>query len=663
MSGSNPRKYDGVMISSTFEDLEEHRAQLIRALKRQQLFPAAMEHATLNAGYDLVSSSLQMVRESSAYIGLIGHRYGNVPDTDNPEGVSLTRLEFEEAQKLGRPTLIFIMGCDYDIKQRDLETDPDKLDKLRDFKERAKQGRIYEEFNNPEEFTEKAIHAVADLRRLLDAELTGAENDDRQPLQTDESDRIPDEYSTPAPKNADAANGDVNSRVCALRISLSEIHPALLRNRGKLAEDLLQTSPGSIEDDLIGSLLATVDALKRRKRAVEAICAFSPNPPRSIASTEDFAAALLTDHVLKYQEMGLLKWFIRETSRVEPGSGTGTGNEQRVWAEIADRYLNQGSPEYQPDLQALVHSAIRSALEDSPNRLYPFFQLLWPIVSDLPEVIDKFVEFLKETKHELGDAVRPALLEKLNVLEGQGERLARSDDSTQFNPDLIQVPADENFGYSFEAMRTPITNLQYRFLCGNDRDEALGLNNPYLLGPWEWKDGGKDRYPLVAAEIGAILESCEYTAAKPDHVWRVPTVAEWLRLAGCEDNPYPWGTDAPEEDHANLNFGGALRIRSVGSYPRGRSPHGADDCCGNIHEIAWLHRRQLIPHDSRLLGGSFLTRSEQSHSSCRRLRILSKRDPDPRQNVGLRLVRVPQSAVDQRWEVVEKLSETLDSES
>src|SRR5690349_21539616 len=105
-----PRQYHGVMISSTFTDLEEHRAALIKALKGQGLTDIAMENDSAKADLDVIDSSLQMVRDSSAYIGIIGRKYGQTPKCPNrnPGNVSISELEFNEAQRLGRPILLFI---------------------------------------------------------------------------------------------------------------------------------------------------------------------------------------------------------------------------------------------------------------------------------------------------------------------------------------------------------------------------------------------------------------------------------------------------------------------------------------------------------------------------------------------------------------------------
>jgi hypothetical protein len=172
-----PRLIPGIMLSSTFTDLEKHRAALIGALKGQELTDIPMENDTAKADVDLIDSSLQMVQRASAYIGIISRKYGQTPQDPNrnPNELSITELEFNEAQRLDRPILLFIMGPDHPLKEADFETDPVKREKLNAFRERAKQmkpgspvHRVYAAFNSLEEFTQKAIHAAAGLRRYLD---------------------------------------------------------------------------------------------------------------------------------------------------------------------------------------------------------------------------------------------------------------------------------------------------------------------------------------------------------------------------------------------------------------------------------------------------------------------------------------------------------------
>src|SRR4051812_43778852 len=123
---SEPVSYKGVMVSSTFTDLVQHRKALIKAINGQKLKAISMESDAALPAIDLIDSSLQMVRDASAYIGVISHKYGQTPECPerNPNRRSITELEFNEARRLGRPILLFIMGEDHEVKKGGVETDP-----------------------------------------------------------------------------------------------------------------------------------------------------------------------------------------------------------------------------------------------------------------------------------------------------------------------------------------------------------------------------------------------------------------------------------------------------------------------------------------------------------------------------------------------------------
>ncbi len=181
-----PRQYPGVMVSSTFRDLERHRAALIKAIEAHGMHAVAMEQDAALPDVTVIDSSLRKVRDAAAYIGLISHRYGQVPDSmdSNPEGLSLTELEFREARRLERPILIFIMGTDHDVKLGAVERDPEKIRKLEAFREEVKRStaesrvqRVYKEFNSLREFEIAAMQSVAELGRFLDASFRPASSE------------------------------------------------------------------------------------------------------------------------------------------------------------------------------------------------------------------------------------------------------------------------------------------------------------------------------------------------------------------------------------------------------------------------------------------------------------------------------------------------------
>jgi hypothetical protein len=171
-----PRHYLGVTVSSTFADLKKHRVAVIKAIKAHGLTDVAMENDSAKL-LDVIDSSLQMVRDGSAYIGVISKKYGQTPKCPkrNPDGLSITELEFNEALRLGRPILLFIIGKGHLLLEEDIEADLAKKRKLDAFRERAKQmkpdspvHRVYATFDSLEEFKDKVSPSIAELRRHLD---------------------------------------------------------------------------------------------------------------------------------------------------------------------------------------------------------------------------------------------------------------------------------------------------------------------------------------------------------------------------------------------------------------------------------------------------------------------------------------------------------------
>ncbi|NQV26909.1 MAG: DUF4062 domain-containing protein [Rhodopirellula sp.] len=171
-----PHQFLGVTVSSTFTDLKEHRAALIQAINGLHLHPVVMENDAAKP-VDVIESSLQMVRQGAAYIGIIGKKYGQVPKCAkrNPENLSITELEFNAAVELGRPILLFIMGKDHLVREDDIEMNAAKKRKLKSFTERAKKmseessvHRIYAAFDSLADFTKKIGPSLAELRLHLD---------------------------------------------------------------------------------------------------------------------------------------------------------------------------------------------------------------------------------------------------------------------------------------------------------------------------------------------------------------------------------------------------------------------------------------------------------------------------------------------------------------
>jgi hypothetical protein len=124
-----------VYISSAYEDLKDHRRAAADSLR--------------NCGYNVDAMEKYLARDdrpkaaceadaasSDIYVGIVAWRYGHVPTEDNPEGRSITELEYLAAAK--KPRLIFLLADDFPWPSslRDAEQQPDEGKRIRELRNR-----------------------------------------------------------------------------------------------------------------------------------------------------------------------------------------------------------------------------------------------------------------------------------------------------------------------------------------------------------------------------------------------------------------------------------------------------------------------------------------------------------------------------------------------
>ena len=85
-----------IYLSSTYEDLKDHRRTVFDKLRQSGYQVIAMEDYVARDERP-VEACLSDVAASDVYIGIFGLRYGYVPDEGNPDGLSITELEFRQA--------------------------------------------------------------------------------------------------------------------------------------------------------------------------------------------------------------------------------------------------------------------------------------------------------------------------------------------------------------------------------------------------------------------------------------------------------------------------------------------------------------------------------------------------------------------------------------
>ncbi|HET9963080.1 MAG TPA: DUF4062 domain-containing protein [Nitrospiraceae bacterium] len=102
-----------IYISSTYQDLSDHRSAVDRTLRRMGHDMIGMEQYVAEGNKPL-ERCLTDVRLADLYVVIVAWRYGYVPPEQPASGtLSITELEYEEAKKPpGKPILAFLLDPD-----------------------------------------------------------------------------------------------------------------------------------------------------------------------------------------------------------------------------------------------------------------------------------------------------------------------------------------------------------------------------------------------------------------------------------------------------------------------------------------------------------------------------------------------------------------------
>lgn len=92
-----------VFISSTFEDLQEERKEVMQALLELDCIPSGMELFPAS-NEDQWSLIKRIIDDCDYYLLIIGGRYGSI----NSDGISYTQMEFEYALEINKPIISFL---------------------------------------------------------------------------------------------------------------------------------------------------------------------------------------------------------------------------------------------------------------------------------------------------------------------------------------------------------------------------------------------------------------------------------------------------------------------------------------------------------------------------------------------------------------------------
>lgn len=150
-----------VFISSTYEDLKQHRAKLWDTISQYDVDIRGMEQFGARKSTPL-ETCLAEVEQSDIYIGIVALRLGSI---DEKSGKSFTQLEYERARKLDKEILIYFLDKRNGLVTPKFIDFGENHEKLNAFKTTLRKRHTIDTFVDENDLSDK-------LKRKLDDILT-----------------------------------------------------------------------------------------------------------------------------------------------------------------------------------------------------------------------------------------------------------------------------------------------------------------------------------------------------------------------------------------------------------------------------------------------------------------------------------------------------------
>jgi hypothetical protein len=155
-----------VYVSSTIVDMQQERRAVMDWLVASQ---HQVVHSYRPNSETVRDSCLDDVDSSDVYVLILGHRYGWQPTDDNPEGLSITHLEFRRAGQSGKPRVALLRTSIPNVSSSDL-ADPARLALVSAFRDEVARALRAAEFSDMEGLIQglsTGIQAELDKRRPI----------------------------------------------------------------------------------------------------------------------------------------------------------------------------------------------------------------------------------------------------------------------------------------------------------------------------------------------------------------------------------------------------------------------------------------------------------------------------------------------------------------
>lgn len=152
------RKRYQIFVSSTFADLEEERAKVMKTILNFDCFPAGMELFPA-MDEEIFEYIKRIIDDSDYFLLIIGGSYGSV----DGNGISWTEKEYDYAVKRGIPVIVFDHKDFTKIPADRTDLNDKKRKKLIAFKEKVSKDRLIKKWTNIDDLdanVAKSLHKV-----------------------------------------------------------------------------------------------------------------------------------------------------------------------------------------------------------------------------------------------------------------------------------------------------------------------------------------------------------------------------------------------------------------------------------------------------------------------------------------------------------------------
>jgi len=152
-----------VFVSSTYQDLQEERQEVMRALLELDCIPSGMELFPA-ANEDQWSLIRRVIDECDYYVLIVGGRYGSI----GPDGIGYTEKEYRYALSIDKPTIAFLHKNPGSIPVDKSEATDEGKEKLRAFRALIEQ-KLYKPWLNAAELGSVVSRSLVQLTKSTPA--------------------------------------------------------------------------------------------------------------------------------------------------------------------------------------------------------------------------------------------------------------------------------------------------------------------------------------------------------------------------------------------------------------------------------------------------------------------------------------------------------------